>query len=364
MSRVALRILLFGALTCYLGGFAKAHVVTQLYAEWRETERSWEMEVQFEAGYADPAIRDNPTAPAPDREWLLAKGEDGWKQLRAEAERYLRESLVIRSGDHDVTWTARFPDFSQSPPDFPKLLTNGAYLRMILKPESAPEGPVSLTWTHGENRPTFILKAPGKGDGYLSFAPGDTHELANFRGSLRTSFVQGFLHVLPLGWDHVLFVLGLFFYRRKWKPLLHQSLAFTAAHTVTLGLAASGIIRPPGSWVEPLIALSLAAVALENFRANREKSELPRLAVVFGFGLVHGLGFAGALSAWLKPGEGFLPSLLSANLGVEAAQAVILAVAWLVTIGWHHTKAYGIFRIIACLGIAVTGLTWTVQRLG
>jgi len=343
---------------------AHAHIVTQLYAEWSSTRDSWKIDVQFEAGYADPAIRDSPTAPAPNREWLLEKGEAGWKPLRTEAERYLRESLIVRSGDEIVDWTASFPDFSKSPPDFPKLLTNGAYMRMILEPDSPPVGPISIQWTQSANRPTLILKAPDKNDGYLSFNPGDTHELASFRGSWWVSFVQGFLHVLPLGWDHVLFVLGLFFYRRKWKPLLHQSLAFTAAHTVTLGLAAAGVIRPPGHWVEPLIALSLAAVALENFRASRSNNELPCLAIVFGFGLVHGLGFAGALSSWLKPGDGFRPALLSANLGVEAAQAVILAGAWLITLGWNETKAYRIFRSVACIGIAVIGVAWTIQRLG
>jgi hypothetical protein len=340
-----------------------AHVVTQLYAEWHETERSWELEIQFEAGYAEPSIRENPTAPAPDREWLLSKGAEGWKPLRAEAERYLRECLVVRVGNEAVKWSVEFPDFSTQPPDFPKLLTNGAYMRMIVRPDGPPSGPVSVHWTVGGNRPTLVLKADRE-QHYLSFNPGDTHELANFRGSLRTSFAQGFLHVLPLGWDHVLFVLGLFFYRRKWKPLLHQSLAFTTAHTVTLGLAAGGLIQPPGPWVEPLIALSLAAVALENFRAHRERNEFLRLAVVFGFGLIHGLGFAGALSSWLKPGEGFLAALLSANLGVEAAQAVILAGAWILTIGWHDTKAGRIFRNLACLGIAAVGLIWTIQRMG
>lgn len=360
----------FAALFCWLTCLcqpADAHAVTQLYAEWHPSETGWQIEVQFEAGYADPVIREDPDAPAPDRDWLLAQREPGWEKLRAEAERYLRESLVIRAGETDVHWTIAYPDFLKNPPDFPKLLTNGAYFRMILTPEMQFSGPVTLTWRQGETRPDFILKVASTDDGYLTFKPGQNHTIGApgnvGHGALSTAFIQGFLHVIPKGLDHILFILGLFFYRRRWRALLNQSLAFTAAHTVTLGLAASGIVKVSGNWVEPAIALSLVAVALENLRAAKEKSATPRLLVVFGFGLIHGLGFAGALSSWLKHGEGFLPSLLLANLGVEVAQAALLAAAWLATLGWHGTRAFRIVKIAACLSIAATGIWWTVERI-
>ena len=132
---------------------------------------------------------------------------------------------------------------------------------------------------------------------------------------------------------------------------------------MTLGLAAAGVIRISGAWVEPMIALSLVVIALENLRARGAGAPL-RLALVFGFGLVHGLGFAGALSVWLKPGKGFLPALLAANLGVEAAQAALLAGGWLVTVPLHATAAYPPLRTAACLAIATTGAVWAVQRIG
>ncbi|RYD24613.1 MAG: HupE/UreJ family protein, partial [Verrucomicrobiaceae bacterium] len=307
---------------------ASAHVVTQLYAESKGTPDAWSMEVLFEAGFAVPAIREDPVAAAPDRQWLLARGPEGWEALRVEAERYLRESLSLESSGRAVEWTATFIDFGSDPPAFPVLLTNGAYLRIKVEPVNPTPGPLALKWASGEGRPTFILKSADADGGYLTLEPGKSgvvgkagEEDAQTQGALLTSFRQGFLHVVPMGWDHVLFVLGLFFYRRKWRPLLNQSLAFTAAHTVTLGLAAAGIVKVSGNWVEPVIALSLVAVALENLRASKEADGRVRLAIVFGFGLIHGLGFAGALSVWLMPGEGFLPSLLMANLGVEAAQA-------------------------------------------
>lgn len=368
-----------GICSLFLLWFAMAsagwgHVVTQLYAEWKPEPHSWKMEVLFEAGFAVPAIREDPVAAAPDRPWLLGQGESGWATLRTEAERYLRECLTIESSGQPVEWKAEFVDFKSDPPAFPVLLTNGAYLRINVEPAVASAGPVTLRWKAGENRPTFILKTAEADGGYLTLVPGHSGtvgaaagqpdaETTPTEGPLATSFKQGFLHVVPKGWDHVLFVLGLFFYRRKWRPLLMQSLAFTAAHTVTLGLAAAGIVKVSGNWVEPVIALSLVAVALENLRASKEANGGVRLAVVFGFGLIHGLGFAGALSVWLKPGDGFLPSLLMANLGVEAAQAALLAGAWVLTIGWHRTEAYRWVRLAACLGIAGIGSWWAFERI-
>ncbi len=376
MIRPLFRVFLFWASALAV---AHSHVVTQIYGEWKERPGSWEIEILFEGGYAEPDIRDDPAASAPERDWLMAQGEEGWARLRKEAERYLRkECLEITSAGQPVEWQVEFPDFRKSPPDFPVLLNNGAYMRLVITPVSPQAGSVMLGWKPGEP-PTFILKKAGVEGGYVTMDAGDHYEIkpsgsavtgddarpSAAHGALWTSFRQGYEHVIPQGWDHVLFVLGLFFYRRKWRPLLNQSLAFTAAHTVTLGLAAAGIVKITGNWVEPLISLSLAAVALENLRAGKEGGDgRIRLAVVFGFGLIHGLGFAGALSAWLRPGDGFLPSLLMANLGVEAAQATLLAGAWVLTLRWNETEPYRVFRLACCVAIAGTGIWWTLQRVG
>lgn len=352
-----------------LPSVAGAHVVTQISAEWKGSE-PWELEVLFDAGYAVPELRNDSQAAAPTREWLVAMGEPGWGRLRQEAERYLRECLEIRAGGRAVDWQVGFVDFEKSPPDFPELLNDGAYFRM--KVTGTPRGladPADIVWKQGR-RPSFVLKLPGETAGYLVLKSGDTAPLpsagvaGNGRASSAESFRQGFLHVLPLGLDHVLFVMGLFFYQRKWRPLLAQSLAFTLAHTVTLGLAAAGIVRVPGHWVEPWIALSLVVVALGNLRTSQAAHARPRLALVFGFGLIHGLGFAGALSTWIQPGKGFLTALLSANLGVEAAQATLLAAAWLLTLGWHDRDFYPRFRWVGCLAIAGAGGWLFLERIG
>lgn len=349
---------------------ASGHVVTQIFGEWKSSD-PWEIEVLFDAGYAVPELRDDVSSPAPSREWLVNQGETGWATLRTEAERYLRECLTLKSGGVPIVWRVEFIDFAKNPPDFPELLNDGAYFRMRILTE-APVNPSEMTWTGG-TRPSFVLKLPGKDSQYLTLAPGASAPLPVAKEKMEKppvgrapwieAFRQGFLHVLPKGIDHLLFVMGLFFYRRAWRPLLSQSLAFTAAHTVTLGLAAAGIVKVSGAWVEPVVAISLVVVALENLRPGEKKQTLLRHAIVFGFGLVHGLGFAGALSVWLKPGDGFLPGLLSANLGVEAAQVAIMGIAWILTIGWSRLPAYAGFRRAGCHIIAGAGLLLAIDRI-
>ena len=112
-----------------------------------------------------------------------------------------------------------------------------------------------------------------------------------------------------------------------------------------------------------LIAASIVYMALENILAKPERLN-KRWLLAFGFGLIHGLGFAGALAAWIKPGEGFLKALMSANLGVEAAQVTLLGAAWCLTMGWSRGRVYQRVRWICCLGIAAIGSFWFLERTG
>ncbi len=136
----------------------------------------------------------------------------------------------------------------------------------------------------------------------------------------------GFEHIVPMGLDHILFVLGLFFLSPRLKPLLWQVTAFTAAHTVTLALGALGLVNVPGWIVEPIIAASIVYVAVENILSRGLSPWRP--AVVFAFGLLHGLGFASVLQEFgLPPGQ-FVPALLGFNVGVEIGQLFVVAVAF------------------------------------
>lgn len=173
----------------------------------------------------------------------------------------------------------------------------------------------------------------------------------------------GFTHILPEGPDHVLFVLGIFLLSRRLKPILAQVTAFTLAHTLTLGLSIYGVVSLPPSIVEPLIALSIVFVAVENILTPELKPT--RILLVFAFGLLHGLGFAGVLSELGLPRSEFLPALLSFNLGVEGGQLAVIGLATLLLglpfrhRGWYRQR---VVVPASCL-IAAVGLYWSVQRV-
>jgi hypothetical protein len=179
---------------------------------------------------------------------------------------------------------------------------------------------------------------------------------------IRQYLALGYTHILPRGTDHILFVLGIFLLSRRWKPVLLQVTAFTLAHTITLGLTIYGVVALRPAIVEPLIALSIVYVAVENLFT----SELTpwRLALVFGFGLVHGMGFAGVLAELGLPRAQFLPALLSFNLGVEAGQLTVIGAAYLVFGMPFGERTWYRRRVVvpASLAIAAVGLAWAVQR--
>lgn len=172
----------------------------------------------------------------------------------------------------------------------------------------------------------------------------------------------GFKHIIPEGADHILFVLALFFLGLTWRKLIAQTTVFTVAHATTLFLSQYGVVHVPGKYVEPLIAFSIACIALENI--FRPKLGPARLALVFVFGLVHGLGFASSLNEVHFPKDQFLVALLGFNFGVDFGQLFIIALAFL-AVGWFRHKPWFRARIMVpcCYTIAAIGLFWTVQRI-
>jgi hypothetical protein len=173
----------------------------------------------------------------------------------------------------------------------------------------------------------------------------------------------GFTHILPKGLDHILFVLGLYLLSTRWKPLLVQVTSFTVAHSITLGLSIYGVFSLPPSIVEPLIALSIAYVAIENMLTSELHAWRP--FVVFGFGLLHGMGFAGVLQEIGMPRSEFLTALVTFNIGVELGQLSVITLAFLLTGIWFRGKKWyrqG-FVVPASMAIAATGLYWTVERV-
>jgi HupE/UreJ protein len=173
----------------------------------------------------------------------------------------------------------------------------------------------------------------------------------------------GYTHIIPNGFDHILFVLGIFFLNPKLKPVIWQATAFTVAHSITLGLAMYGVIKPISSIVEPIIALSIVFVAVENLITSELKPW--RILIVFCFGLIHGMGFASALnSLGLPPGD-FFSSLISFNVGVELGQLTIILLAFFLVGKWFGKKEWYRKRIVYPVSglIGVIALYWTIERI-
>ena len=173
----------------------------------------------------------------------------------------------------------------------------------------------------------------------------------------------GYRHILPLGLDHILFVLSLFLLSPKLKPVLWQATAFTVAHSITLGLAMYHIITPVAAIIEPIIALSIMYVALENIFSPRLKNS--RIGIVFLFGLVHGMGFASALGELGLPENAYLTSLVMFNVGVELGQLSVILAAFFLLGKWFGQKAYYRKAIVIPLSVLITLIAayWTVQRI-
>ena len=178
-----------------------------------------------------------------------------------------------------------------------------------------------------------------------------------------TYLVLGFEHIVPKGLDHILFIVGIFLLSPRLRPLLWQVSMFTLAHTITLGLSVAGYIDWPSYIVEPLIALSIAYIGIENI--VQKNLHTHRLLLVFVFGLLHGMGFAQILQEFGLPADAFLIALISFNVGVEIAQLAIILLGMLgVSIGLHNPSRYRQWVVIpGSLMITMIGLYWAYERL-
>lgn len=183
------------------------------------------------------------------------------------------------------------------------------------------------------------------------------------RGDVFLTYLKfGYTHILPLGLDHILFILSLFLLSPKLKTIVWQATAFTVAHSITLGLAMYGKIQSPSYIVEPIIALSIFFVAVENIITDKLKTT--RILIVFAFGLIHGLGFAGAITELGLPKKEFLTALISFNVGVELGQLTIILMAWFLFAKWFNKKTWYRKWVVNPLSviIAVIALYWTIER--
>lgn len=224
------------------------------------------------------------------------------------------------------------------------------------------------------------MDVPEPYDGYLEAgAVSDPITLAGGdQASGWQSFVDyipvGFDHIVPKGLDHILFVLGLFFLAARFRPLLLQVSLFTVAHTITLALAALGYTKFMDDFflgtfgiefiavVEPLIALSIVYVAVENIFMRGISPWRP--FVIFIFGLLHGLGFASVLAEFGLPDATFVPALIGFNVGVEVGQLFVIAVMFLCV--WQALRVdrganevgqgFAIYGVLLAISLALIAL--------
>lgn len=230
-------------------------------------------------------------------------------------------------------------------------------------------GQVTVNWPDGAG--AMVLRQQGVDEPFTGYLNGGeaSPAISLGGGGAQTTwqaFVSyipvGFDHILPQGLDHILFVLGLFFLSTRLRPLIWQVSAFTVAHTVTLALGATGWVTVPGSIVEPLIAASITYVAIENIFTSGLSRWRP--LVIFGFGLLHGLGFASVLAEFGLPEGQFIPALIGFNIGVELGQLAVIAIAF-VLVGWAIKRVWyrRFIAIPASCVIAAVGAYWFVERV-
>lgn len=238
-----------------------------------------------------------------------------------------------------------------------------------------PPGAEQFVWDYPGSYGAVAVKLRRDGDQDFTSAwlqPGEAsvpfpmQGLVPERSTIETlvDYVElGYIHIVPRGLDHILFVLGLFLLSKRMRPLLIQVTCFTVAHSITLALSLYDVVALPASIVEPLIALSIAYVAIENLLMRGLSPWRP--IVVFGFGLLHGLGFAGVLTELGLPQGQFITALVGFNVGVEVGQLSVILVAWLALAFWRMSEQTYRRAVImpGSVCIAAVGLYWTFERV-
>ena len=286
--------------------------------------------------YADGVAIDIESVSFPDPAELRADGLVPPEDARPSAPVILRGHLGPRAGSFAVVAPDSFPEMLLTVEDW-----RGARVVEALRPG-------------GRSHPFLLHEAAARGE-VLVAVPSWLMTTAQF-GAL------GFEHILPLGLDHILFVLSLFLLAQRWQPLVGQVTAFTLAHSVTLAFATFNLVSVPAIIVEPMIAATIALVALDNLRSPTLQPW--RIAAVFAFGLLHGLGFASALKRLGLPQGDEALALISFNLGVEAGQVAVLAMAFL-AVGWARDKPWFRQRVVVPASLAIAGIAvwWLIERI-
>jgi hypothetical protein len=368
LARLFTLLLFFAALIPSL----RAHQVASVELEFQNVDGQWRLLGEMDIAYMLPETRSVPGGLPLSRAAVMKSPPEEFARIRKETENTLRKLLQFSFAGKEIPWRVEFPDFEKQPFELPPEAGDIALLstRLVVGPVTGA-GELRVDWAGEQDTELIILIDEGDEPKIISTLPGGSLTLLKQEPSGEAVAVShsvfgswvasGFHHVLPLGLDHLLFILGLFLLVPKWKPLLGQSLLFTLAHSATLALAVLGWVTVPGKWVEVLIAVSIAWIGIENLFTRKIGKQ--RLILVFCFGLIHGLGFASVLAEKLGsiPQDKLLVPLLGFNVGVEVAQITVLCAAFLIL--WPLKKWTLQVQTAGSVLVALAGLGWMVERL-
>jgi hypothetical protein len=317
------------------------------------------------------------------------------KAAMPEVERWATSGLMLRCGTNELSLAFRFEALEQR--------SDGAFVRLVAKSNQPcdTQAPVSLRYTlmqgvDADHRAVMGFQwaeaiqsnTPQEpktaAQGSLALAPSESWQAIGSTGNsakerahvslfatLGSFITLGMTHI-GSGADHVAFViclvLGLaLIHRRAWKSLLITVTAFTLGHSITLISATLGWVGSP-VWVEPLIALSIAfAAAFNLFKSERAwlQSAWLSAALAATFGLVHGLGFSGAMTEAQVPEGSLVWSLAGFNIGIELGQLLIIAAWSLIYWAIHRWSGYQRWGVQGGSALLILlGLYWFFERLG
>ena len=354
-------------LTFSLVGSAIAHTFERTVTAFRvDAARNFEATLTLDLDALALGV-DPDTDPLESARMLLAMDERQFKAAEEGLRNLLKRRLRVRVDGKPVEYLLTLPQFRS------RETRAGAEVFGVEATLSGrlPEGALEVVFFASRAFPaielTFLDEATGRKAFHFCPSGEECPKIQLTAGSADSSLADfvgiGFKHIVPLGLDHILFVLALFLGGRDPKTLLIQTGVFTLAHSATLALSTFGVLSLSSRIVEPLIALSIGVVGLENFLRAPGVSR-GRMAVVFFFGLLHGLGFAGILAETPLAEGQKLAALLLFNVGVELGQVSVLAAAFVASLPFKDPERYRRYvqRPLSAV-LSVVGLVWALARV-
>lgn len=363
-------------LTRYIGGGEKYHAITQLTGEEREANKAEiaakiveNLDITFDGEPLDVSIDTFvlPGMPLEDfiRDLAAPMAEVTFSFAIPESEGMLK--LATRPKfpfEYPFVYTVQSREGERRKTRWLAMLQASPEFEVLPRPVAIAEAPATAIATE-ESPPDDAVASQADPPAIAETAPmaeeSEEEDIGDLLAAWWDKTAFGIGHIVPKGFDHILFVVGLFLLGSRPKELLGQVTCFTLAHSVTLGLAGVGLLVVSPLIVDPLVAFSIVYVGIEN--TFRDKLHKSRLIVVFLFGLLHGLSFATSLAGLdLTSGE-FFPTLIAFNIGVEIGQIIVL-IATFIAFGWLADWKHYRRRILipASLVIAAIALIWTVER--